>query len=83
MKFRSGKRTQFNLTNITKLTFAADVFFRGERDLEKRYILVKERKLRSHESIKGEIFSSSHAQIFLFFVKMDKIRKGSDLRKEK
>ena len=27
VKFRSGKRTQFNITNITKLTFAADVFF--------------------------------------------------------
>ena len=26
-KFRSGERTQFNITNITNLTFAADVFF--------------------------------------------------------
>ena len=40
VKFRSGKRTQFNVTNITKLTFAADVFFWGEIDLEKRYVLV-------------------------------------------
>ena len=27
VKFRSGTRTQFDITNITKLTFAADVFF--------------------------------------------------------
>ena len=27
VKFRSGKRTQFNITNITKQTFVADVFF--------------------------------------------------------
>ena len=64
MKFRSGKRIQFNISNITKLTFAADVFFFGEIDLEKRYLLVYERKLWSHESIKGEIFVTSQAQIF-------------------
>ena len=40
VKFRSGKRTQFNTTNTTKQTFAADVFFWGNIDLEKRYILV-------------------------------------------
>ena len=35
------------------------------------------------KSVNGEIFETFHVQIFLFFVKMDKIRKGSDLRKEK
>ena len=27
VKFKSGKHTQFNIINITKQTFAADVFF--------------------------------------------------------
>lgn len=41
VKFRSGKHTQFNINNITKQSFAADVrFFSGEIDLEKRYIII-------------------------------------------
>ena len=50
MVFRAGKRPQFNITDITKQTFAADVFFLGEIDLEKHISLRKKTSLaREHK----------------------------------
>ena len=83
MVFRSGKRPQFNITDITKQTFAADVFFLGEIDLEKHISLRKKTSLAREHKRRNICNFSRTDFFFLFFVKMDKIRKGSVLRKEK
>ena len=83
MKFRSGKHTQFNITNITKWTFAADVFFWGwNRPWKMIHISLRKKTLVAWEHKRRNICNFSRTDFCCCLLKWRKSEKEVIYRKK-